>query len=291
MVVTSSRVILLNQTKSVLHIRSSQKLTSHKNSMKRKLLLTAGLLGLASASNAAVIGVYNFETNTFGPLASETAANISLGNLSMEVNPGDLSYSSGSSLAEWDDATVTPVVNDSPSGPAGRLFVDNGSFTLGPSATYTVGTLEFGNYISFTLTVDAGFQLDLNSVTADLGTRNNGASHMAITYVSGASEVNLTTGGEIDVAVTDPQSALGTGNFDWDRYTFSENIAGTETLTGSVEFRIYARGNGSTANSHNTYIDNIVLDGAISAVPEPSAYALIAGMLGLGWVVALRRRR
>jgi hypothetical protein len=260
--------------------------------MNKTRLLTILAVGLsASLSHGAVIGVYNFATNTFGPLSSETNSNITLGNLSIAVNPSDLSWSSGSSLAEWDDGSYTTIVNNSPNepiGPGGRLFVDNGSFTL-DEATYSVGAFSFGNYASFTLTVDSGFQLDLNSIRADLGTRNNGASHMAVTYVSGLTEVNLTTGGEVDVAITDPQSNLGTNNFDWDRYTFSENIGGTESLTGAIEFRIYARGNGSTAASHNTYIDNIVIDGEITAVPEPSTYAILAGVLALGFVIWRRR--
>jgi hypothetical protein len=59
-------------------------------------------------------------------------------------------------------------------------------------------------------------------------------------------------------------------------------------LTGTITFRIYAYDDSDSTGDMDR-LDNVVLNGTLSAIPEPSSFALLAGMFGL-CLVALRRR-
>lgn len=54
-----------------------------------------------------------------------------------------------------------------------------------------------------------------------------------------------------------------------------------------IEFRAFGTLNGTAGTPMNAWFDDV----SISAVPEPSTYAIYAGLLALGWVVMRRRLR
>ena len=57
-------------------------------------------------------------------------------------------------------------------------------------------------------------------------------------------------------------------------------------LSGAVDnFKLFVSGTGSDSVENSLYVNNL----SVSEVPEPSAYALIAGALALGYVVQRRR--
>ena len=74
------------------------------------------------------------------------------------------------------------------------------------------------------------------------------------------------------------------------RQSIDLTSAAFQELT-SIEFRIYFddRLNNSSSAS-DVFIDNLILSGSVSSIPEPSTYGLALGGLALA-IAALRRRR
>lgn len=58
---------------------------------------------------------------------------------------------------------------------------------------------------------------------------------------------------------------------------------------GTTEFRIYLSDGGSSASSLFAKVDNVILNGTTTAVPEPSTYAMIG--LGAALLVGVQRFR
>ena len=62
----------------------------------------------------------------------------------------------------------------------------------------------------------------------------------------------------------------------------------TLTFFSATTFRIYA--NGAASNTPTLRLDDLTIDGSITAVPEPAATALGGGVLVLGAAAIVRRR-
>ena len=95
----------------------------------------------------------------------------------------------------------------------------------------------------------------------------------------------------LGVGPVDPDSGLptigvdtlsGSGDFSWNRYVF--NIGDTLAQGDTVYFRI--GGAGHVTGNANMHMDNLTV-----AIPEPSTYAALFGLLALGLAFRVRRRR
>ncbi|NJK90769.1 MAG: PEP-CTERM sorting domain-containing protein [Blastochloris sp.] len=155
-----------------------------------------------------------------------------------------------------------------------------GTATGGPTVADTLfmsgvnqGTAT--HYFTFNLQADSGYQLTLNQVSLDYGrTHNNGPTQYSLRVSTDgfSSHTELSAG-----SVTGDTFPLGTLNP-------SLTLTG---ITGVVEFRMYYWNAG--AANRGGLIDNVLVDGTVSAIPEPSTYALLG--LGLGALWWLRRKR
>lgn len=223
-----------------------------------------------------------------------------------------LSY--GQALISWDVAGVhaDADLGSAPYTLSGTASanISGGNLTLGagvnPSAannqygfkvsndnkqTTLAGAISSNHYMQFTATAASGYVFNVTSITIAGESGSTGAADIALmTSVDG-----FTVGKEIKSV---SEKAGVTGGFDSDASGFGAiNLSGSqyENLS-SITFRIY--GWNTSGTSGVTYIRNLsgsdlVINGttAVSAVPEPSTYALIFGAAMLGFCVYRRRTK
>lgn len=240
--------------------------------MKKITLLLSVLFVTATSYGQVLIGwdVSAIELDDGSHSAPYTIAGVAAANIS----GGDLTLGSG--------------VNSSTS--AGEYgFKISGA----NEQTTLAGAITENHYIQFTLLADSGFVFNLTSLEINGQTSATGADDIAVmTSVDG-----FTSGDQI--ASLSGRHVVGTGDFDTDASGFGSAIdlsgAGYQNLT-SLTIRLY--GWNTTSSSGTTVIrnlsgDDLVINGttAVSAVPEPSTYALIFGAAALGFCVYGRRAR
>jgi hypothetical protein len=163
------------------------------------------------------------------------------------------------------------------------------SNNFGSNGWNITDTFNEGNdYIAFSLSVDSGYQISLTDLT---WTRLNASSTGPGTGRWGYS-VN---GGAFvlqDTFAITTSSASG-----------SWSSIGLTDATGTIEFRFWAYGTvsagggasataGSVNYRNSVAGDDLVLNGSVSVIPEPSTYTLLAlAAAGFGGYVIRRRRR
>lgn len=147
-------------------------------------------------------------------------------------------------------------------------------------------------YIEFTLTPSAGYSTSLTSLTFLIGGSAGTVAYNANFYVRS----NLVgTGFDTNVGllqtVAVPASASGT-TLQGSATIDLSSLSAFQDVESAVIFRIYAYGDNLSPNTptQNTRprIDNLVLNGSVDAVPEPSTLALVA--IGLAGFTIFRRR-
>lgn len=219
----------------------------------RALLLLLGLCSATAVARAQLV-VFNF-TGT-SPAQNTPWASTS-------------TLASGITLTGW---TLGSVTGDT----------TNNRFTATSWSTGAAfSNANSGNdYITFSITPTSGNQLSLSGATITYTLQNSGTGPDFYSVRSSidsfgsdlsASSTALTaTGGTTSTSLTLPSSVAYTG------------------LTGAVEFRIYGWGATSTGGTFS--VNAWSMTGSVSAVPEPSTYAAIAGGLVLAGALWQRRR-
>lgn len=235
---------------------------------------------LAASANAAVIKNYQFTgsaPSAFDPTTS-TIASATAGAFS----GGDVT----AKLAGVGDVTGLDAQDNTGFDTGAGAAYTNGANGLTTGGSTQANAFANNDYFTFTVSANTGFELDLTSLTFK-GARNN--ADAAESWALTSSIDGHTVGNIIDSgAITGSNNQAGT----YDSFvvdlsdTQFQNIA-AET---DVEFRIYFYGYDTTVSSRSTYVDNVVLNGAVTAIPEPGSFALIAGCLALTSVMIRRRR-
>lgn len=211
------------------------------------------------------------------------------------VSPGSQATIAATSLvASADNVTasagvtasrVTSVAftNIGPGGGSGSIA----SYSLGTANSSVGNASGFGTtasatlYTSFRLTMAgslSGGPYNLSSISFDLGNAgSNGPRGVEVTYRVG------TSGSFVSLGTTDVPS--NTSN-QFGRFTFAPSGSVAITANDVIEFRFlgYAPTSGSSIRYDNVTVSAV-------AVPEPSAFAALAGAGALGFAALRRRRR
>ncbi|MFH1498500.1 MAG: PEP-CTERM sorting domain-containing protein [Verrucomicrobiota bacterium] len=154
-----------------------------------------------------------------------------------------------------------------------------------------------GNYVTFSVTANAGFSITLDSISFQVAAATSSATanrafHLVSETSPGAfsalstvleSDSTPNAGGAIPLQAANPIDTVPAD------YSVSLASLGVINEGETRHFRFYLQ---TDTASQGIAFDDIVLNGTVaaSAIPEPSALALLAGVGGLG-VAALRRRR
>ncbi len=155
----------------------------------------------------------------------------------------------------------------------GTLSAENNK-ALGNTTSLTVngGTLDVRGSVADTLTLGAAADLALSSgtISFDLGTSFD--------------QIVSSGGGAFTIAGGTFELILGDG-FDYDdTYAILAGFGGTNSVSeSSLSF---------TGYDDENYLASLGTNGVLSfaAIPEPSSYALLAGFLGLSYVMVRRRK-
>jgi hypothetical protein len=217
-------------------------------------------------------------------------------------------------LASWDNITAAstseatensvytegaPLVSSSSASLSSGIASISDLVTVGTGVQYSLGfpnasmsdtALNLknlntsGNYISFTLTAEAGFTIDsLDSLILNM--YRNGANAPA-TYIweyqvnGGSWNAFSTVGGE---------GAINKGTAGYGSVTFTPGASLSNLNATTVSFRLHTETGYEGLGNGNTHINQITLNGATMLIPEPSTYAL--GVVGIFGALALIRRR
>ena len=232
------------------------------------LLAAAASVLIGSSAQAAVLASYEF---TGADAAARAVATTS----AADLTAGSFSFASAFS----DDVTASRAGFSS----GGNIFAR----VTATTASDLTGSITANEYVTVTITPDSGFELNLTSVTVDLGYTNSLAagvgkslSTSVFSSVDGFAAAN--------VLGTKTFTAANNGtNYTYENLNIDLTGAAYQNLSGPLEFRIYLydEANAITDTQPIHRIDNFTLNGAV--IPEPSAALL--GSLGI--LVLLRRRR
>jgi hypothetical protein len=152
------------------------------------------------------------------------------------------------------------------------------------------GSLNPAKYFEVTVTPQAGFTLDLDSIAFTIQRSGTGIRSYAVRSDLDGFAANLPA----SINPANANLSVGAGNeFQWvfDANTSAQNGSlitlgsGFDALSSAVTFRFYGWNADSDGGTFS--VDNVNLSGAVVAVPEPTALAI----LGLGGMALLLRRR
>ncbi len=240
------------------------------DTMMNKAFTILSLGFTVAAANAAVLVDWNLGTVNYPEHPNAAVNNSAFNGVASSVatvpaliNVSDLvtASSSGHNGLVWSSGNAGP----------GKLNLQRWDHPNNNAGSFGNGNGTPNNWLQFTLTADAGYFFTVTS--ADVSAWRNGAgapANWAIQYHNGTSWVDFGT----------PHSEANAGDSIFRDVSFNDSVTGT-----ALDFRFVAYG--PTGGTGNLHINNLLLDGTVDLIPEPST-ALLGGF---GLLALLRRRR
>ena len=144
------------------------------------------------------------------------------------------------------------------------------------------GSADTTEFLSVSLNANTGFTLSLTSFSFKTSRSSTGPASVSVElFVGGVSQGVSSTFSPTNTTTT-TTAAMNSNTFDFADLT---SIAATSTVT----FRVY--GWGGTGSSGNLRVDDLTINGTVSAIPEPSTYSAIFGAAVLGCAVWRRKQQ
>ena len=144
------------------------------------------------------------------------------------------------------------------------------------------------DYVSFTVTPDAGYKLDLSTLTLKAGYTNSRADTFDALTKSVLSNVDgFTEPALLGEVATDNSVALDTsGDFIYQDLTIDLSaLARFQGITTATEFRVYIYDDNNYSPYHR--LDDVVLSGGVSLIQPPNAPVFDIDPIDAGSVSAL----
>ena len=149
------------------------------------------------------------------------------------------------------------------------------------------GQIDTSKYITFTISANAGFTIDMSTITFGLGRSGTGPRQWQWRSSVDNFSAALSNYTSLSAGLTNTSGVLQNpdSNSSWTGNTLTVSGSGFSGLT-SIEFRLYgynSEGSGGTGGLQGP----LSFTGSVTAVPAPGAMAL----LGVAGLLGARRRR
>lgn len=166
----------------------------------------------------------------------------------------------------------------------GRSGSGNAFIRSTVTGTDLAAALADTHYLSFTVTANAGHVLNLSSLTFDFGGTSSSAYLAGMIVQSSAGGFGTGNPVLFNESYSVP---AGSSAASYDAGNLLDLSGGAFQGLSSITFQFRFFDNANSINEVDR-LDNVVLNGAVLAVPEPSTYTLL--VLGVGALFFLRRR-
>ena len=156
-------------------------------------------------------------------------------------------------------------------------------YTYGDVEADLTGALAEDDYLTFTVTPDAGFSIDYTNITFEMSkgpsspTNKPGKGPSLHVFANNFAIGDVIGSGKV------PDSKPDTDVW----FSFDIDLSSLGTVTTPTVFRLYLDDGGALNVGHQIRTDTIVVNGDV--VPEPGSLSL--ALLGLGGLLMPRRRR
>ncbi len=267
--------------------------------MKTHLLALIATFGFAAAAQADVL--FN-DTFAFGTAADAGYHRFGTTNTTLAVDGGDLDFAQTSGalarsgaykqfastdLAVGDSITLSFNVTMSVPSQVNHIFrwaigtTPSSSEDLASNTPFGSGTRQMFQFAASGSTT-AGFGQFVAGSSSPI--HNNSGTGTQITGFTGPASLAMNTSGSVSLTIT----RTDTNNYSIAQTAFGTSSSGTLTGAGYDSFNTIAFGV-NTTSAASFSLDNVSVAYA-AAIPEPSTYVALVGLVALGLVASRRRR-